>query len=192
MKDNKFIFESNRNPYQLTDEISDFAQKQIEIASEFLMEFFKAKNYVVNSKRTYQINAPKGRIKIASYKTDFLRENGEKCSVEISNPYEFIGSRFWTHFRGKGAYWTDKNILINKNISSDVVFNLLAQNYEWIYRRVELVHINKLKGEEIDTQDSRLMDIDYSPIVDDSPKIISDKQKEDVAFEVFEKIFNGK
>ena len=192
MNDKKFIFESNKNPYYLTDETSDFAQKQIVVASEFLMQFFEAKKYVVKSKRTYQINAPRGLVKIASYKTDFLRENGEKCSVEISNPYEFIGSRFWTHFSGKGAFWTDKNILIEKNISPDVVFNLLAQNYEWIYRRVELIHINKLKGKEIDTQDSRLMDIDYSPLTDYSPRVISEKEKEDVAFAVFEKIFNSK
>lgn len=201
MEEENFIFESNKNPYQLTYEISNFAQRQIGIATDFLKEFLETPIVNVVAKRTYNINVPNGQIKVTSFKTEFLKNNNEKCTVEISNPFEFIGSIFWTHFTGKGAFWTNKTLLQEKNINSDIVFNLLSQNYEWVYRRVENIHISKLKNEEIDVKDNSLVNVlyspdeydeDYSPDIDYSPKVISTDEKEKIAYKVFKKVFSKK
>jgi hypothetical protein len=192
MEDDKFIFKSKGNPFQLSGEISTFALNQIAIATHFLMSFMGSIKFNVTDKRTYHINTPSGLIKVASFKTDFIKNNKEKCTVEISNPYEFIGSRYWTHFANRGAFWTNKNLLIEKNINPDIVFNLLAKNHEWIYRKVENLYLRKHKGEEIDIKNKSLINIDYSPNIDFSPRIISNLEKEKVAFEVFENIFTKK
>ena len=185
--DNKenFIFESKHNPFELTNEKSAYAENQIDSAIAYLNDYLKADKFNVDKKYTYEISIPSGRkIKIASFKTVFFRGD-EFCTVEVSNPYEFKGSRYWTFFKDRGGFWTDKDLLELNAVNSDIVFNLLAKNYDWIYKKVQIINKQVIDGEMINADESLLYDVDYSPAIEDE----SFSGREDLAFKIFQKVF---
>ena len=184
-EEENFIFESKHNPFELTNEESAYAENQIEFAINYLKDYLKADKFTVDKKYTYEISIPSGRkIKIASYKTKFFR-GIENCSVEVSNPFEFKGSRYWTFFKNRGGFWTDKESLELKAVNSDIVFNLLAKNYDWIYKKVKIINNQVLSGELIDSDESLLDDVSYSIAIEDE----SLSGREELAFNIFKKVF---
>ena len=172
----------------MTNEFSKFAEEEIMEAINYLNEYLGTKYSEIIEKRTYDIKLPNGSIKCGSYKTKFIKDHTAPCTVEVSNPFNTKGARYWTFFRGKGGYWTNKEVI--KDVSSELVFNLLSHNHEWIYKKVHILRDRTLSG-ELSTEEYAE---DLMPFVlglsELSPDIIeSYGGKEELAFKVFERVF---
>jgi len=178
-----FVFESKHNPYELSYEVSYFAERYINEDITFLKELFHAKSSIVQEKRTYDIRASNGQIKVASFLTQFYRSTESSCVLEISNPYTYIGTRFWTSFMGHGKFWTNKTIIKEQGTNPDIVFNLFAHNYNWLFERVMETFDLIDRGLRVNDSDSALVMSNFSP------SLRSSLDEEKISLEVFKKVF---
>jgi hypothetical protein len=189
----RFLFESNRNPYHQTNGKSKFAEKHILLAITFLKEYMKADNYEVKEESTYVISLPTGKdVLIASFSTLFKSKN-RICNVEVSNPYAFKGVRYWTSFKGK-KYWTDKGALESKQVNPELVFDLFAENYDAIYEKYVLAKKASIAGKEVSKEDKIFEDSQFDEWSYHDPGVdyntsVTREVKENLAFKIFKKIF---
>lgn len=176
MKEN-FLNKSKANNYELSDEYSEFADRIIRDTIFKLLNYFSNKSLTVINKKTYNIKLPNKTLKTASYTIKIRGKNINEGHFEISNPFEFEGTRIWTSYKGLGKFWTDINIIIKKDLDPDVIVCFLIQDYEKAY---ELLKLRRKYSEQIFDIESFIEDeIEHDNI---------DKEKE--VLKVFNDVFN--
>lgn len=190
--DNRYLKESNHNPFELIDGNSEYAESKIVEAIENFKKFFNINEARIEAKRGYEIlikNTDK-KIKVASYKVSFTNSDNVNCSVEVSNPYEFTGQRYWTFFKTSGGFWTNILILKNCDISPEYIFNALAKNRDWIYKKY-IISREKLKeGLALSKTELQLAQFDnYEEDVDVYSIGINDDKKDELTMKFLSSIF---
>lgn len=198
--EDKFIFESKKNPFEIINEITVLSQENILKAINFLKNYLQVEEVKIVNKRTYEIKMALNKIKVTSYYIE-ISSNNKFCNLEVSNPNDFIGARFWTKFKDRGSFWTNEQTLARLNVNPELLYNLLAHNYDWVFKKASDIYFLEKKGQFIEEDLQSLKGINNSYIEDQYGSLNSyDEEdlifnapitlKEDVSFKVFEKIFN--
>lgn len=200
----RLFYNSLKNPFLITSEISDYSRRIISNAINYIGNYFDAEEIIIEKEKTYEIDSKGKIIKVASFDTTIVKKDLRKCTIEISNPLNFEGSRYWMSFfitqrYNNGAiydkrivHWTDENSINANCPSPDYLFNIFSRNYDWNAGKYESTRKKKANNEKMSADDLFFSDDIYDNVVHNDIDVtnLDTRTKEELLLKTFEKMFN--
>jgi hypothetical protein len=155
VKDNYFN-ESGKTNHELSDELNSFAYNQIKVVAEQLSDYLKCENYEMGQTMTFIMKLDK-ELKILSVPTIFYKA-GISFRVDLSNPYEFVGTRIWTTDEQNKKIWSNFEKM-SRCPHFQLMISYLSKDWRWFarfmdfYMRIDYSELLKYHNKNIKLED---------------------------------------